>query len=95
MRPLLVEDDRRLSELIAGGLRRAGFSVDERRSFEDAIPAGAAHARILLDVGPPSLDEDELLARLRERAPGARPSPRAAISRVGSPSPEPLRRTVL
>lgn len=89
-RILVVEDDPTISELIAYGLRREGYAVEQeedgRRAVEKALTDKVD--LVLLDVMLPGFetgvddyvtkpfDMDELLARVRVRLgePGARPS---------------------
>lgn len=69
MRLLLVEDNPRLVESLAAGLREEGCDVDV------ATTGAAALARlarddldvVVLDLGLPDLDGTEVLARLRDR----------------------------
>lgn len=67
MRLLLVEDNRRLGELVCEGLRTAGYAVDWVTSIDEAEAALEA-ARIdlmLLDLGLPDGDGIDLVRRLR------------------------------
>ncbi len=70
MRVLIVEDNDRLAELVADGLRRRGFSCDVAECLADADSAmdGAAYDAIVLDLGLPDGDGiDWLAARRRYR----------------------------
>ena len=72
MRVLAVEDEPRIRELIADGLRRAGFVVDAFGTVEDAALAlcGTAYDAVVLDLGLPDGDGIDLLrARSPERPP--------------------------
>ena len=67
MRLLLVEDNKRLGELLGEGLSRAGWTVDIVETLEDAQAACAAthFEAILLDRGLPDGDGVDLLGRMR------------------------------
>src|SRR5262245_58645376 len=55
MRALIIEDQPRLSDFIAAGLRRAGFVADQTQNLDQAESAlgMAKFDVILLDVGLP------------------------------------------
>ncbi|WP_159943918.1 MULTISPECIES: response regulator transcription factor [unclassified Nocardiopsis] len=63
---LLVEDDVRLADALAGALEAHGYAVDQVRTAEGALAAAPADI-VLLDLGLPDMDGVELCARLRER----------------------------
>ncbi|MEE2036446.1 response regulator transcription factor [Nocardiopsis sp. CT-R113] len=63
---LLVEDDVRLADALAGALEANGYSVDQVRTAEGALAAAPADL-VLLDLGLPDMDGIELCGRLRER----------------------------
>ena len=67
MRILLVEDNERLSELIAGGLNRAGMTVDHLASAGDAARALATirYDAAVLDLGLPDGDGIDVLRTVR------------------------------
>jgi DNA-binding response OmpR family regulator len=67
MRLLLVEDNARLSELIAGGLARDGFETDRVASIADGLSVIATthFAAIILDLGLPDGDGLSLVQALR------------------------------
>lgn len=67
MRLLLVEDNRRLGELLSEGLGRAGWDVDIVETLEDAAAACRASRfdAILLDRGLPDGDGLDLLGEMR------------------------------
>lgn len=70
MRVLIVEDNDRLAELVADGLRRRGFSCDIAECLANADSAmdGAVYDAIVLDLGLPDGDGiDWLTARRRDR----------------------------
>lgn len=69
MRLLLTEDDPRLSELLATGLTRAGWSVDTIFTKEEAEAAldTIEYQAMILDLGLPDGDGLELLRSLRRR----------------------------
>jgi DNA-binding response OmpR family regulator len=72
MRLLLVEDNERLSTLMAAGLARAGFAVDAFSCLEeaDAAVAAADYDLILLDLGLPDGDGMAWLKDFRRRSRG-------------------------
>jgi DNA-binding response OmpR family regulator len=67
MRLLLVEDERRLAERLARGLREEGFAVDCATSCAEARDAAAAtdYDLVLLDLGLPDCSGTEFLQRWR------------------------------
>lgn len=67
MRILFVEDHQALAEAIGGGLRRAGFAVDEAGSLFAAREALGltTYDLVVLDIGLPDGSGTELLAELR------------------------------
>ncbi len=69
MRVLVVEDDRRLSELLSRGLRAEGLIVDLALTARQAFEAttGTAYDAIVLDVGLPDADGFEVCRGLRSR----------------------------
>jgi DNA-binding response OmpR family regulator len=72
MRILLVEDNARLSELVAQGLSAAGFAVDAFDCVGDAEAAldAVQYQAVILDLGLPDGDGLELLKRRRARGEG-------------------------
>lgn len=69
MRVLLVEDNERLAEFVAAGLRNAGFVVDTFTTLGDsdaAFEAAPYHA-VILDLGLPDGDGLHLLKSFRAR----------------------------
>jgi two-component system OmpR family response regulator len=67
MKVLLLEDDTRLSELLARGLRRDGHAVDTAGSVQDArwLATESPHDVLVLDVTLPDGDGFSLCAELR------------------------------
>ncbi|MCC3771079.1 response regulator transcription factor [Streptomyces sp. UNOC14_S4] len=70
MRILVVEDDRRLAELLRRGLNAEGFTVDLAHDGRDglhlAMQAQGAYDVVVLDVMLPGLNGYRVCARLRE-----------------------------
>jgi DNA-binding response OmpR family regulator len=69
MRLLLVEDNERLSALLAKGLGSAGFEIDLVSTASDAYEAavGIGYSAIVLDLGLPDDDGLNVLRELRRR----------------------------
>lgn len=67
MRILLVEDDDAIADPVMSRLRREGFEVDRERSGHGALDAAETDL-VLLDLGLPDLDGQEVCRRLRERS---------------------------
>ena len=69
MRVLVVEDERRLADLIARGLREAGHTVDVRHTGSDGLFAASTggYDSVVLDWMLPGLDGLTVCRRLRER----------------------------
>lgn len=68
MRVLVVEDEAKLAELLARGLREEGYAADVSGSGEDALwmAEAAAYDAIVLDVMLPGIDGFATCRRLRE-----------------------------
>ncbi|MDT4991665.1 MAG: two-component system, OmpR family, response regulator [Actinoplanes sp.] len=68
MRVLVVEDERRLADLIARGLREAGHTVDVRHTGSDGLFAATTggYDSVVLDWMLPGLDGITVCRRLRE-----------------------------
>jgi two-component system, OmpR family, response regulator len=68
MRVLVVEDEAKLAELLARGLREEGYAADVSGSGEDALwmAKAAAYDAIVLDVMLPGIDGFATCQRLRE-----------------------------
>lgn len=69
MRILVVEDDARISELLARGLRDEGLLVDLAHNARQALEAtgDVEYDTVVLDVGLPDLGGFELCEELRRR----------------------------
>ncbi len=69
MRVLIVEDERKLADLLARGLREEGHAADIAGRGEDAVwmAEAAPYDGIVLDVMLPGLDGFAVCRRLRER----------------------------
>jgi DNA-binding response OmpR family regulator len=69
MRLLIVEDNEELAELLAKGLRSAGYEADILSSIEEArsVLETTFYAALILDLGLPDGDGLELLRELRHR----------------------------
>ena len=74
MRVLLVEDDRRLAEVIASGLRRHAFAVDVAYDGDDAVYQAAINPYdvIVLDVSLPRRDGMSVCREVRRRGGATR-----------------------
>jgi DNA-binding response OmpR family regulator len=69
MRLLIVEDNEELAELLAKGLRTAGYEADVLSTVEDAraVLSTTFYAALILDLGLPDGDGLALLRDLRQR----------------------------
>lgn len=67
MRVLVVEDDRRLADLLVSGLSEDGFAVDLARDGEDALwrTTTVDYDLVVLDLSLPLIDGLEVLRRMR------------------------------
>lgn len=67
MRLLIVEDSRRLRDLLALGLRKLGYAVDVSGNGEEGLVLGQTrdYDAIVLDLALPGLDGIDVLRRLR------------------------------
>jgi len=68
MRVLVIEDEAKLAQVVARGLREEGYAADIAGRGEDALwmAQSAAYDAILLDVMLPGADGFEVCRRLRE-----------------------------
>lgn len=69
MRLLIVEDERRIADLVAEALRQAGFAVDAVHSLADAelMLLSTVYDAAVLDLGLPDGDGLTLLAKIAPR----------------------------
>jgi two-component system OmpR family response regulator len=67
MRILVVEDDKKIASFIAGGLRQAGFAVDQAADGEEGLHLALAepYDAAVVDVMLPKLDGLALVQRVR------------------------------
>jgi two-component system OmpR family response regulator len=67
MRILVVEDDKKIASFITGGLRQAGFAVDQAADGEEGLRLALAepYDAAVVDVMLPKLDGLALVERLR------------------------------
>src|ERR1700751_2946639 len=69
MRLLIVEDNEELAELVAKGLKTAGYDADVLSTVEEAraVLSTTFYAAMILDLGLPDGDGLELLREIRPR----------------------------
>ncbi|MEI7482777.1 MAG: response regulator transcription factor [Elusimicrobiota bacterium] len=69
MKLLVVEDDKKISSFIAGGLKQAGFNVDCAFDGEDGLAKalGSEYAAAVVDIMLPKLDGLRLVEEMRGR----------------------------
>src|SRR5262245_47434649 len=69
MRVLVVEDNEELAQLLAGGLRSAGFEVDLLATLDEAqaVLGNTRYAALILDLGLPDGDGLSIVRQLRRR----------------------------
>jgi DNA-binding response OmpR family regulator len=85
---LVVEDERGIRDVLRRYLERAGFGVLTGTTGGEALALlrGSAIDLVVLDLGLPDIDGEDVLLEIRER--GAPPvlilTGRAATSRIGS-----------
>jgi two-component system OmpR family response regulator len=67
MRILLIEDDKRMSEIISRGLKESGFAVDIAGDGEEGfyLAKSETYDFIVLDILLPKMDGFEILSRIR------------------------------
>lgn len=68
MRVLVVEDDKTLAEVMAEALQRFGHEVQIAVSGEQALKAVEDAEFVLLDLGLPDLDGQEVCRRIRQES---------------------------
>ncbi|MBS1675485.1 MAG: response regulator transcription factor [Actinobacteria bacterium] len=67
MRILIVEDDERVADALAGFLGRAGYAIEHAPDGASAMAALSTETEVvLLDLGLPDIDGIELCRRIRE-----------------------------
>jgi DNA-binding response OmpR family regulator len=71
MKVLIVEDERRIADFLAKGLRRQGFEVECAYTGSDALAVEAGGGTpvdlVMLDLGLPDIDGLDVLRALRDR----------------------------
>ena len=69
MRALLVEDDQRIADVVANGLREAGFVVDHASEGDTGLDLATSgtHDVAVIDLMLPHLDGLGLIQRMRQR----------------------------
>jgi two-component system OmpR family response regulator len=69
MRALIVEDDQRIAEFVAQGLRKAGFAVDHAADGEAGLrfASGAPYDVAIVDLMLPALDGLSLIQAMRAK----------------------------
>jgi two-component system, OmpR family, response regulator VanR len=74
MRVLIAEDERRVAEAVARGLRREGMAVDVAHDGEEALEKARIHLYdvVILDRDLPLVHGDEVCRALREEEPTTR-----------------------
>jgi DNA-binding response OmpR family regulator len=78
MNVLIVEDERRIADFLAKGLRRQGYEVQCAHTGADALAVAFGEAGgpgvdlVMLDLGLPDIDGLDVLRALRERGSDVR-----------------------
>ena len=69
MRIIVVEDDRKIGEFVAKGLKEAGYAVDRQESAEAALPMmeRGDYDCGVVDIMLPGMDGLTMIERLRDR----------------------------
>ncbi len=69
MRILLVEDEKKLADIVARGLKAEGFSVDIAADGAEALDLATSYAydAIILDIMLPKLSGTEVLENIRQK----------------------------
>ena len=102
---LLVEDERKLRDLVRSYLERAGFTVLSTGSGAEALTLAASGSPdlVVLDLGLPDIPGEAVARELRATvSPGMSGRPRSRTTRSGDPdaasvrasAPEPVDSTV-
>ncbi|MFJ3620570.1 response regulator transcription factor [Streptomyces iakyrus] len=68
MHVLIVEDDRRIADALGEAMQRFGHDVTWVATGREALAAAEKSEFVLLDLGLPDLDGQEVCRRLRERS---------------------------
>ncbi|MFD9465045.1 response regulator transcription factor [Streptomyces sp. NPDC060027] len=68
MQVLVVEDDKRIADALTEALQRFGHEVDWVASGSEALEAAGNTEFMLLDLGLPDLDGQEVCRRVREQS---------------------------
>jgi len=81
----LIEDDRSLSEILTGELKKSGFRVLQAFNGEEGLALVLAEhpALILLDITMPKMDGIEMLKRLRDKENGSPRTPVIILTNIG------------
>lgn len=74
MRVLVVDDELALADVVARGLRQAGFAIDIAHTGEDALEKaiGASYEVVVLDRGLPGISGDDVCRELLTTTPTPR-----------------------
>lgn len=74
MRVLVVDDELALADVVARGLRQAGFAIDIALTGEDALEKaiGASYEVVVLDRGLPGISGDDVCRELLTTTPTPR-----------------------
>jgi len=69
MRALIIEDDQRIADFVARGLRESGFAVDQAADGEEGLEAALQHPydAAIVDLMLPKLDGLAVIDALRRR----------------------------
>lgn len=69
MRILIIEDDSKISDFVARGLREAGFVVDQAADGKEGFAqvCSAVHDCAIIDIMLPGLDGLSIIEQMRER----------------------------
>jgi DNA-binding response OmpR family regulator len=84
-RILLIDDEPRILDFVARGLRSVGYDVETAASGDDGLNRATAghHDLVILDLLMPGLSGSEVLRRLMERRPN---QPVIILSAIGDPA---------